>query len=90
MTPAEELGLNPEFPHLVWVKIAGHMMSEEAQDQRDALGEWFLRSNVEEEDMDSAYVHDRGKTRWRAEATHMVFGFRDPQKAILFKLAWHN
>lgn len=91
MKSAEELGMNPAFPHLVWVKIAGHMMSEEAQDQRDALGEWFLRSNVDEEDMDSVYIHHSGgQAKWRAQATHMVFGFRDPQKAILFKLAWHN
>ena len=91
MISAEDLGLNPDFPHLVWVKIAGHMMSEAAQDQRDALAEWFLRSSVEEEDMDSVYTHEEGiKSSWRAQATHMVFAFRDPQKAILFKLAWHD
>lgn len=85
----EKLGLNPAFPHLVWVEIAGHMMSEPAQDQRDALCEWFLRAGVEETDMDSVYTNKLGTQEfWKASATHMVFAFKDPQKAMQFKLAW--
>lgn len=64
-------------------------MSEEAQDQRDALGEWFLRQGFEEEDMDSVYVNESNDpSRWKSHATHMVFAFRDSKKATLFKLAW--
>lgn len=89
MRTAEDLGLHPEFHNLVWVKLEGRILSDEAQDQRDQLAEWFLRSDVGEEDMDSVYVDaDCGLSTWKAHATHMVFGFRDPNKAILFKLAW--
>lgn len=87
--PVDQLGINPEAPHHVWVKINGHMMSDEAQDQRDEIAEWCLRTNTEEEDMDS--VFDSGEEdppRWRAHSRWMVFGFKDPQKAILFKLSF--
>lgn len=64
-------------------------MSDEAQDQRDQLCEWFLRQGFEEEDMDSVYVNKTNETTtWRHTATHMVFAFRDAKKATLFKLAW--
>jgi hypothetical protein len=89
MKTAEELGLNPEFPYIVWVEIDGYMMSEKAQDQRDAMAEWFLRSDFEEDDMDSVYTSkDAARNYWKSTATHMVFGFKDPQKAVQFKLAW--
>jgi len=66
-------------------------MSEEAQEQRDALAEWFLRSDIAEEDMDSVYTrNDDSISGWGPLYTHMVFGFRDAQKAMLFKLAWHE
>lgn len=88
MTPGS-YGLNPDFTHFVWVEIAGHMMSEEAQDQRDAMGEWFLRSDIDEEDMDSVYTNKGGTQEfWKARASHMLFAFKDAQKAMLFKLAW--
>jgi hypothetical protein len=86
---AEDLGLNPENPHLVWVKIDGYMMSEEAQNQRDSLAEWFLRQGIDEGDMDSVYTNDQASPiKWKNHSTHMVFAFRDPLKATLFKLAW--
>ena len=89
MNTAIDLDLNPSFEHLVWVKVAGHLMSESAQDQRDQLAEWFLRSNIKEEDMDSVYTSiDGSKASWKAQTTHMVFAFKDPHKAALFKLAW--
>lgn len=81
--------LDPEMPHHVWVKLPGYMMSEEAQDQRDQLAEWFLRQGFEEEDMDSIYTTENNSTpQWKSNATHMVFAFRDAKKATLFKLAW--
>lgn len=89
--PEELPELKPEFPHRVWVKIDGSIMSEEAQEQRDALAEWFLRSDIVEEDMDSVYTRIDGSTSgWGPLYTHMVFGFRDAKKAMLFKLAWHE
>ena len=89
MLSTDHLQLNPDMPHHVVVAIDGYMMSEEAQDQRDALAEWFLRSGVEEEDMDSVYTNlETTETRWKRQATHMVFAFKDAQKATLFKLAW--
>ena len=81
--------LNPEMPHRIQVPIAGYMMSEEAQDQRDQLAEWFLRQGFEEEDMDSVYINENEQSAmWKRQATHMVFAFRDSKKATLFKLAW--
>lgn len=84
----DDLGLDPNYSHRIWVKIAGYMMSEEAQDQRDALAEWFLRSNFEEDDMDSVYVNKDTTAAWKVDAKYMVFAFKDPSKAIQFKLAW--
>lgn len=87
LTP-EELGLNPEMPHVVWLKVNGYLMSDEAQEQRDELAEWFLRSGVEEEDMDSVFTDGSAIANWKVQAKYMVFAFRDPKKASLFKLAW--
>ena len=84
----DTLDISPDFPHRVAVKINGFIMDEEAQEQRDAMAEWFLRSEVKEEDMDSAFFNVEPNKRWGMGYTHMAFGFRDPQKAILFKLAW--
>jgi hypothetical protein len=79
---------NLKNPNRIYVKLDGPMLSEEAQAQREALAEWFLRFGFEEEDMDSIYVGDSSPSVWKAQATHMVFGFKDPQKAMMFKLAW--
>lgn len=83
-----DYGLSPEYPHRIRVKIAGYLMSEEAQDQRDALAEWFLRSNFEEEDMDSVYANETEDSKWKVDAKYMIFAFKDPSKAMQFKLAW--
>jgi hypothetical protein len=89
MNTVVELNLNPEFKHVVWVKMDGHIMSESAQEQRDQLAMWFLRSNIEESDIESVYATiNENKPSWRIPATHMIFAFKDPQKAALFKLAW--
>lgn len=84
-----EYNLDPSKPHHVWVKIPGYMMSEAAQDQRDAMAEWFLRQDIDEYEMDSVFMCRNDQVnRLRTQATHMVFAFDDVKKATLFKLAW--
>jgi hypothetical protein len=86
------LGIPKEFCHIVKVVCVGEMMSLEAQQQRDELAEWFVRQDYDERDVDSVFGYmdvepcDGGV--WLRRKRTMIFGFKDPHKAMMFKLAW--